>query len=116
MVGAGVIIDARGYIVTNRHVTAGKKSVKVRLHDGTDLTGEVIIADADFDLAVVRIKTETKLAALRIIPATDLMVGETIFVVGNPFGYEGTVSRGIISALNREVTMPNDVVMKGLIQ
>lgn len=116
LIGAGVIIDERGYIVTNRHVTAGKKQVKVRLHDGTDLTGTVLVADTDFDLAVLRIHTNSKLAALRISAADDLMVGETVFAVGNPLGYEGTVSRGIISALNRKVTMPNDVVMTGLIQ
>ena len=116
MVGAGVIIDARGYIVTNRHVTGGKKSVKVRLHDGAETTGTVVVADNDYDLAVLRIKTDKKLTPLRITPADDLMVGETVFAVGNPFGYEGTVSRGIISALNREITLPNDVVMTGLIQ
>lgn len=116
MIGAGVIIDARGYIVTNRHVTAGKKTVKVRLHDGTEVLGSTVIADADFDLAVIRIKTDKPLPALRITPVDDLMVGETVFAVGNPLGYEGTVSRGIISALNREVKMPNEVVMTGLIQ
>jgi serine protease Do len=116
LVGAGVIIDARGYIVTNRHVTVGHKSVKVRLHDGTDVIGTIVVADSDFDLAVIRIKTETRLVPLRITPADDLMVGETVFAIGNPYGYEGTVSRGIISALNREVTMPNDLVMTGLIQ
>jgi serine protease Do len=116
LVGAGVIIDPRGYIVTNRHVTAGKKSVKVRLHDGAEVVGTIIVADTDYDVAVIRIKTETKLAPLRITPADDLMVGETIFAIGNPFGYEGTVSRGIISALNRQLLMPNDFVMTGLIQ
>jgi serine protease Do len=116
LIGAGVIIDSRGYIVTNRHVTAGKKTVKVRLHDGAELTGTILVADPDHDLAVVRIKTDKALAPLRIVPADDLMVGETVFAVGNPFGYEGTVSRGIISALNREVVMPNQIVMTGLIQ
>ena len=116
LIGAGVIIDERGYIVTNRHVTAGKKTVKIRLHDGAELVGSIIVADVDHDLAVIRIKTDQKLPALRIIPADDLMVGETVFAVGNPLGYEGTVSRGIISALNREVAMPNEVVMTGLIQ
>jgi serine protease Do len=116
MIGAGVIIDPRGYVVTNRHVTAGKKQVKVRLHDGTELSGSVLVADPHFDLAVIRIKTDKELAALTLNPADDLMVGETVFAVGNPLGYEGTVSRGIISALNRKVVMPNDVVMTGLIQ
>ena len=115
MVGSGVIVDEGGLIVTNRHVTAGKKQVNVRLHDGTDLVGDVVLTDCDLDLAIVKIKTAKKLAALQLGP-TDLMVGETVLAIGSPFGYDATVSRGIISAVNREIKMPNDVLMNGLIQ
>ncbi|MBI1830789.1 MAG: trypsin-like peptidase domain-containing protein [Planctomycetes bacterium] len=115
MVGAGVIVDERGLIVTNRHVTAGKKQVKVRLHDGSELLGDVVLADCDLDLAIVKITTDKKLTALPLGP-TDLMVGETVLAIGSPYGYDATVSRGIISAVDREIKMPNDVVMSGLIQ
>jgi serine protease Do len=115
-IGTGLIVDERGLIVTNRHVTGGKKYSKVRLCDGTELTGEVVLSEADLDLALIRIQAQKPLQALRFAPVDDLMVGETVLAIGNPFGYEGTVSRGIISALNREVTMPNDIVMTGLIQ
>jgi serine protease Do len=116
MIGAGIIVDESGLIVTNRHVTGGKKHLKIRLHDGTELTGEVAMTDPDLDLAILQIHTTTKLTVLHLGPTDDLMVGETVLAIGSPFGYEATVSRGIISALNREITMPNDVVMTGLIQ
>ena len=115
MVGSGVIVDESGLVVTNRHVTGGKKHLNIRLHDGTDLTGEVVMTEPDLDLALIQIKSSKKLDALQLGP-TDLMVGETVIAIGSPFGYDATVSRGIISALNREVTMPNDVLMTGLIQ
>lgn len=115
MVGSGVIVDETGLIVTNRHVTGGKKQLKIRLHDGTDVNGELVSSDPDLDLALIQIKTSKKLTALQLGP-TDLMVGETVLAMGSPYGYDATVSRGIISALNREITMPNDVLMTGLIQ
>jgi serine protease Do len=118
MIGSGVIVNQTedtGLIVTNRHVTGGKKYLKIRLNDGTDLSGEVVMTEPDLDLAILTIKTNKKLTVLHWGP-TDLMVGEDVIAIGSPFGYEATVSRGIISALNREITMPNDVLMTGLIQ
>jgi serine protease Do len=116
MIGSGFIFHESGLIVTNRHVTGGKKFVKVRLHDETDLTGEVVMADTDLDLAIVQVETKIKLKALQFGPVDDLMVGEPVLAIGNPFGYEATVSRGIISAINRKIHMPNDYLMTGLIQ
>ncbi len=116
LIGSGVIVDESGLIVTNRHVTAGKKYVGVRLFDGTELKGEVVAADSDLDLAIIRVKTTKKLTALPLGTVDDMMVGETVLAFGSPFGYAATVSRGIISALNREINMPNDVLMTGLIQ
>ena len=116
MIGSGIIVDESGLILTNRHVTGGMKQVKIHLHDGTDLTGKVVTTDSDLDLALLQIKTSKKLTVLHLGPTDDLMVGETVLAIDSPFGYEATVSRGIISALNREITMPNDVIMTGLIQ
>jgi serine protease Do len=116
MIGSGLIFHESGLIVTNRHVTGGKKFVKVRLHDDTDLTGEVVMADTNLDLAIVQIESKNKLHALTFGPVDDLMVGEPVLAIGNPFGYEATVSRGIISAINRKIHMPNDYLMTGLIQ
>jgi len=117
MIGSGLIVDESGLIVTNRHVTGGKKQVKVRLNDGTDLVGDVIVADADLDLAVVRVKSQKPLHVLRLLAdKNDLLLAEKVIAIGSPYGYEGTVSVGIISALNREVYMPNEYLMTGLIQ
>jgi serine protease Do len=116
MIGAGIIVDESGVIITNRHVTGGNKQLKVRLNDGADLTGEVVLTEPDLDLAILQINTTRKLTVLRLGPTNDLMVGETVLAIGSPYGFEATVSRGIISALNREITMPNDVLMTGLIQ
>ena len=115
-IGSGLIVDEGGLIVTNRHVTGGKRYLKVRLNDGSDHTGEVVMSETELDLALIKINAKKPLQALQFAPIDDLMVGETVIAIGNPFGYEGTVSRGIISALNREITMPNDVLMTGLIQ
>jgi serine protease Do len=118
MVGSGIIFhqkDDLGLIVTNRHVTGGKKQVKVRLNDGTDLIGNVVVSEPDLDLAIVQIKTSKKLKTLRFAP-NDCCVGEDVIAIGSPYGYDATVSKGIISAINREITMPNDVTMTGIIQ
>jgi serine protease Do len=116
MVGSGFIFDQKGYIITNRHVTAGKRYVKVKLHDGEDLDGEVVVADADQDLAVVRVKTKTQLKELELLGKDDLMLAEKVIAIGSPYGYDHTVSVGIISALNRKLVMPNEYLMTRLIQ
>jgi serine protease Do len=115
-VGTGVIIDERGYLVTNRHVVGGAQSVQICLADGTELTARVLSADPRVDLAVLHVNVGKKLTALRLAPAGDLMVGEQVIAVGHPFGYVNTVSTGIVSALNREITMPTGDVLTGLIQ
>jgi serine protease Do len=114
--GTGVIIDERGFVVTNRHVVGSSKAVSVRLADGTELDARVLLRDPSCDLAVLRVHAEGKLHALALAPASDLMVGETVIAIGHPYGYVNTVSTGIISALGREITMPTGEVLSGLIQ
>jgi serine protease Do len=116
VLGAGVIVDESGYIVTNRHVIIAADSITVRLSDGTELTGKLAAEIDTHDLAVVRVETDKKLQALPLGPAGDLMVGETVIAIGNPFGYANSVSTGIISALDREVTMPAGETISKLIQ
>ncbi|MBI3408854.1 MAG: trypsin-like peptidase domain-containing protein [Planctomycetes bacterium] len=116
LIGTGVVIDERGYIVTNRHVVGASRQVKIRLVDGTTIDGQVVWSDAAQDLAVVHISTDKKLQALELAPVGDLMVGETVIAVGHPFGYTNTVSTGIISALGREIEMPSGDTLTGLIQ
>src|SRR5207244_6181223 len=112
MTGTGVIVDAqRGLIVTNRHVIGPNKTVTIRLHDGTSLQGQVVLADSSVDLGVVQVRSTKKLRELRPAPVSDLVVGETVIAVGHPYGYTNTVSTGIVSALDREIRMPTGDVL-----
>src|SRR6516162_906294 len=114
MIGAGVVIDERGIIITNRHVVGARRNVTVCLHDGAKLTGEVLVGDAACDLAIVRIDAGRSLVALPLAPVTDLMVGETVIAIGHPLGYTNSVTTGIISALNRDIEVPTRDVLYGL--
>jgi serine protease Do len=116
VVGTGVVVDERGYVVTNRHVVAGADRVVVVLANGTEYTARVHTEDSRHDLAILQLPDAKKLKALAFGPSSDLMVGETVIAVGNPFGYTGTVSTGIVSSLGREVTMPSLEVLTDLIQ
>ena len=116
MVRTGVILDERGIIVTNNHVVGNCRRPRVVLYDGTTVSAEVIFAEPRWDLAALRIKTKEKLDALSLTDTDDLMVGETVLAIGHPYGYTNTVSTGIISAVEREITMPTGDVLTGLIQ
>jgi serine protease Do len=116
-VGTGLIVDERGYLVTSCHVVAGNDRVTVRLVDGTNIPGDVIYASPTTDLAIVRVQTDRKLVAQPLGTAADLDEGEDVIAVGHPLGYSYTVSKGIVSALDRDVEMPNTGhTLTGLIQ
>src|SRR5262249_11254666 len=114
--GTGVLVDERGYLVTNGHIVSNAAQLKVRLLDETVLTAKVVVEEPRWDLAVLKVEAGKKLPALPLGPGSDLMVGERVIAVGNPYGYTNTVSTGIISALGRDVPMPNDRVLTNLIQ
>jgi serine protease Do len=114
--GTGVIVDERGFVVTNNHVVASADRVTVSLADGSELAATITAEDAHHDLAVLRLSTTRKLQALRFGTSSDLMEGETVIAIGHPYGYTNTVSTGIVSGLGREVTMPNNEVLRDLIQ
>jgi serine protease Do len=101
--GTGVVIDPRGYIVTNHHVIEGVRRIQVTMWDGRSYVARHVARDPQTDLAVIKISTPNKLPLLRIGTSSDLMPGEPVIAVGNAFGYHNTVTRGIISALNRTV-------------
>jgi serine protease Do len=113
--GTAVIVDERGYAITNRHVVAYAAKISASLGDGTTLLAKVIQEDTHTDLAILKLDGR-RFTALPLGPSCDLMVGETVIAIGNPFGYVNTVSRGIISALGREVTMPGGDRIYDLIQ
>jgi len=105
--GSGVIFDASGLILTNSHVVFGRQSVVVTLDDGTVLPAEPVGTDAIFDLAVLRIPTPQSgsLPAATFGSSDRLRVGEEVLAIGNPLGLEQTLTRGIVSAINR--ILPN---------
>ena len=100
--GSGVIIDGkRGYVLTNSHVIANAGTVKVIFKDEREYQAQIVGADPDSDLAVLRITTQESIPAIEMGNSDDLMIGETVIAIGNPFGFSNTVTTGVISALNR---------------
>jgi serine protease Do len=114
--GTGVLIDGRGYILTNHHVVDKVQGIEVHLLDGTNLPARVIQSDKEMDLAILKVDAGHDLPSITIGTSTDLMLGETVITIGNAFGYENTVSQGIVSALKRNVTLSDDQVYRNLIQ
>lgn len=117
--GSGAIIDKRGYILTNRHVVAKAYKVYVTLADGSQFEGNVIGVDPENDLAVVKIDPEnTKLVTIPMGDSSNLLVGQKVLAIGNPFGYERTLTIGVISGLGRPVqpTQESSYIVKDMIQ
>ena len=106
--GSGVIIDGRrGYILTNAHVVEETASINVVLMDEREFKAQIVGADPESDLAVLRIESETPLPDVKMGTSEDLMIGETVIAIGNPFGFSHTVTTGVVSALNRTVRADN---------
>lgn len=101
--GTGVVIDRRGYIITNHHVVDGVHEIQVTLDSGAQYTAQLISFDSSTDLAVIKIDIARALPVITVGTSSDLMPGETVIAVGNAYGYEHTVTRGILSALKRTV-------------
>ncbi|MBX3412043.1 MAG: trypsin-like peptidase domain-containing protein [Pirellulales bacterium] len=114
--GTGVIIDDRGYIITNFHVVDGVEQIKVTLANRETMLAKVVSNDPSTDLAIIKIDSREPLPVLKIGTSKDLMAGETVIAVGNAFGYEHTVTVGIISALHRSVQVGDAQKYEDLIQ
>lgn len=102
-IGSGFIVDAGGLVLTNAHVVFGRQSLRVTLDDGTVVPGRVLGADPIFDIAVVEIPKPEK-GTLRTVPTGDsdkIRVGEDVIAIGNPMGLDQTITRGIVSGMNR---------------
>ncbi len=109
-IGSGVILDSRGYIVTNNHVVTGAQSIQVTLFDGTSLVAQLVGADPLDDLAVVKVTPTTKLIAATLGDSSKLHVGQEVLAIGNPLGITQTVTSGIVSALDRAVSSIPDAI------
>ncbi len=114
--GTGVVIDGRGYILTNYHVVERVKEIRVTLADKSSHVATLVSHDSKTDLAVIKINTDRKLPVITIGTSSDLMPGEPVVAVGNAYGYEHTVTRGIISALHRTVQVSDSQNYRDLIQ
>ena len=102
--GSGVIVDGeKGLVLTNAHVIAGGDEVMVHLLDGREFPAAVKGADPDFDIAVLQIKGASKLPDVTLGDSSDIMPGETVIAIGNPFGFNHTVTTGVVSALGRTI-------------
>ncbi len=104
-IGSGVIIDPRGYLVTNNHVINGALSIQVVLSNGTKESAQIVGTDAAYDLAVLKIAVPPGgLSVATLGDSTQLKVGQEVLVIGNPLGDTQTVTNGIVSALKRTVS------------
>lgn len=101
--GSGFVIDAKGIIITNNHVVAKADEIMVNFPDGTKLPAEVIGTDPKTDIAVLKVKPESDLVAVKFGKSEKSRVGDWVVAIGNPFGLGGTVTAGIISAINRDI-------------
>jgi serine protease Do len=102
--GSGVIIDGKkGLILTNAHVIQKTATIKVMFQDEREFEAKIVGADPDSDLAVLKIDSEKQLPDATMGSSDDLMIGETVIAIGNPFGFSHTVTTGVISALNRSI-------------
>jgi putative serine protease PepD len=104
--GSGVIISSNGEIVTNNHVIAGASSIKVRTSNGDQYTAQVVGTDSSKDLALIKLQGASGLKAATLGNSDGLAVGDQVIAIGSPEGLAGTVTSGIVSALNRDVTVP----------
>ncbi|MGW8766447.1 S1C family serine protease [Streptomyces sp. NPDC055815] len=106
--GSGVIITSDGEIVTNNHVISGASSVTVQLSNGRTYEAEVVGTDPDKDLALIKLKGASGLKAATLGDSSKVRVGDEVVAIGSPEGLTGTVTSGIVSALDRDVTVAKD--------
>lgn len=102
--GSGVIIAGeKDLVLTNAHVISGATTITIRLADNREFEADLVGSDPDFDLAVLRVKDAEALPQVQPADSSDLMIGETVIAIGNPYGFNHTVTTGVISALKRSI-------------
>lgn len=116
--GSGSIIDTRGYVLTNSHVISNATKIFVSLADGSQYEGTVVGVDKENDIAVLKFDPP-KSMTLTTIPfgdSSNLVVGQKVLAIGNPFGFDRTLTTGIVSALGRPIKTQNNTIIKNMIQ
>ena len=115
--GSGFVFDRKGHIVTNQHVVAGGGSIMVTFANGTVRAAQLVGTDPSTDLAVIKVGApESLLEPLQFGDSSAVVVGDVVLAVGSPFGLEGTITSGIVSALHRQMTAPNNFTITDTIQ
>ena len=115
--GSGFVYDDEGHIVTNAHVVQGADEVVVTFADGREVRARVVGSDPSTDLAVLKIEEdELDVSPLRLARSSDVRVGDPVVAIGSPFGLEGSVTSGIVSATGRTIQAPNDFAIDDAIQ
>jgi serine protease Do len=115
--GSGIIVHPDGYVVTNNHVVEKARKIIVELPDGRKFPADLLNRDPNSDLAVLRIHSDKPFQAIDLGDSNDLMIGEPVIAVGNPMGFDNSVSTGIVSAVHRDLKDDNDqVVLADLVQ
>ena len=115
--GSGFVIDEQGHIVTNQHVVGGADSAVVRFSDGSEVDADIVGTDPSTDIAVLDVaRPSARLTPLSFAGDISLQVGDSVIAIGSPFGLEGTLTTGVISALGREITSPNGFEIENVVQ
>jgi putative serine protease PepD len=115
--GSGWVYDTDGNIVTNQHVVGSAQSISVRFWNGATYRAQLVGSDRSTDLAVIKVDAPSSvLEPLRLGDSSSLNVGDSVVAIGSPFGLEGSVTSGIVSALNRQMTAPNRFTITNSIQ
>ena len=114
--GSGFVIDADGHIVTNQHVVESADSVTVRFANGDEAQARVVGTDPSTDVALLELEGDRNVTPLELGSPDSLEVGDSVAAIGSPFGLEGTLTSGIVSALDRDIRAPNGFTIDGAIQ
>jgi len=116
VLGSGVVVHESGYLITNAHVIKEARNIKAIFNNGDEFPCTIIKADESKDLALLKIQADKKLPFVHLGTSDDLMIGETVVAIGNPYGYSNTLTTGVISAVGRDIPVEEGFWLRGLIQ
>jgi S1-C subfamily serine protease len=115
--GSGFVLNNNGYIATNAHVVSGARAVQVRFGEGKSVSAKIVGRDLSTDLAVIKVDpSKIDLRPVSLGDSSNVQVGDPVVAIGNPLGFEDTVTTGIVSALGRNIQAPNDFTIDHAIQ
>jgi putative serine protease PepD len=115
--GTGFVIDAEGHVITNEHVVGGEQTVEIRFADESEEQGRVVGTDPSTDIALIEVDlTGHNVKPVQLGSSAGAEVGDPVYAIGNPFGLERTLTAGIVSAVNRDITAPNNFTINDVIQ